>query len=193
MQYNHIVSLISYTIPYIVQNLPLTELILSTNDLGNSNMAQPKAPVQPYVLSGEQVKALPLENFSGDKTRATGGWKQIFSNPETPTDSLNIGIAYFPPRTETEESFEALHRHKQAEFYYILSGQAIVKIDGVDHDCRPGHALFIPGDAEHGFWNTSTTEELVFLWGFAVDGYREVVYRFTGDADHETWRQDARN
>jgi quercetin dioxygenase-like cupin family protein len=148
----------------------------------------PKSKVRGFVLSKEEINNIPLENFSNDPKRASGGgWKQIFSSPQTPTDSLNIGIAHFPPRSSTQESFEALHRHKQAEFYYILSGQACVQIDGVKHDVKPGAALFIPGDGEHGFWNTSSTEELVFLWGFAADGFRDIVYRFTGDYEGQVW------
>lgn len=148
-----------------------------------------KTNVRPFVLSKDEVLNIPLENFSGNDKRATGGWRQIFSAPETPTDSLNIGVAHFPPRTETQQSFEALHRHKQAEFYYILSGEAIVKIEGVPYEVKAGHALFIPGDAEHGFWNTSYTEELFFLWGFAADGFRDIVYRFTGDSEGEVWKK----
>ncbi|KAK4624369.1 Dimethylsulfonioproprionate lyase DddW [Fulvia fulva] len=140
-----------------------------------------------FVLHKKQIDAMPLENFSNNSKRATGGWKQIFSSPDTPTDGLNLGIAHFPPKTATQESFEALHRHKQAEFYYILSGQALVKIDGVDHEVGPGAALFIPGDSEHGFWNTSESEELVFIWGFPCDGFRDVVYRFTGDKAEDAW------
>lgn len=144
-------------------------------------MSTPISPqgTRPYVLSKQQIDQLPLEDFAGDKKKATGGWRQIFSRPATPTDSLNLGIAHFPPRTASEESFEALHRHEQAEFYYILSGQGTVRIAGVDYDVTSGHALFIPGDAEHGFWNTSQEEELVFLWGFGVDGFDQVVYRFS--------------
>ena len=134
--------------------------------------ATTKLIVRPFVLSKHEINSLPLEDFAGDKKRATGGWKQILSSPDTPTDSLNIGIAILPPKTNSQESFEALHRHQQAEFYYILSGQAMVKIDDVDYDVVPGHALFIPGNAEHGFWNTSHEEDLVFLWGFAIDGFK---------------------
>ncbi|KAJ5155564.1 hypothetical protein N7492_008367 [Penicillium capsulatum] len=135
--------------------------------------------VRPYVLSKEEVDALPFEDFAGDQKKATGGWQNIFSKPTSPTDSLTLGLATFPPRTESTESFEALHRHEQAEFYYILSGHAIVKISGVDYPVTSGHALFIPGDAEHGFWNTSHEEKLVFLWGFGIDGFGEVKYRFS--------------
>lgn len=140
-----------------------------------------KSAIRPWVLSKEQIEALPLLNFSGDSTKATGGWQQIFSNPDTPTNELNIGIARFPPHSDSRESFEALHKHKQAEFYYILSGTAVVRIEGTDYVASPGHALYIPGDAEHGFWNEDTEKELVFLWGFACDGFRDVIYRFTDD------------
>lgn len=74
------------------------------------------ANVRGFVLSKDEIDKILLENFSGDQKRATGGWKQIFSSPDTPTDSLNIGIAHFPRRTADQESIEALHRHKQAEF-----------------------------------------------------------------------------
>jgi mannose-6-phosphate isomerase-like protein (cupin superfamily) len=143
-----------------------------------SSTPSPKA--SPYVLSASQIAALPLEG-SPNKHHFTGQWKQLISSPLTPTDSMNLGIAHFPPRTETEESFGALHRHAQAEFYYILAGEGVVRISGADHDVRKGHVLFIPGDAEHGFWNTSYGEELVFLYGFAVGGFGEVVYRFSGE------------
>lgn len=152
-----------------------------------STSAQKPTP-RPFVLSKEEIEALPMENFSDDPKRATGGWQQIFSSPETPTNELNIGIARFPPASKTQESFEALHRHKQAEFYYILSGSATVKIDGMDHEVSPGHALFIPGDAEHGFWNRDTENELVFLWGFAIDGFKDVLYRFSDNPSLE-WQQ----
>ncbi|KAK1144800.1 hypothetical protein N8T08_004812 [Aspergillus melleus] len=141
--------------------------------------ASSQSSVRPFVLSKQQIDALPFENFGGDRKKATGGWRNIFSSPQSPTDGLTLGIATFPPRSAEEESFEALHRHAQAEFYYILSGHAVVKIEGVDHEVTNGHALFIPGDAEHGFWNTSSEEELVFLWGFGIDGFGEVVYRFS--------------
>lgn len=125
--------------------------------------SHPQPNVRPFVLSKQQIDSLPFENFAGDRKKATGGWRNIFSSPTSPTDSLTLGIATFPPPSALEESFEALHRHKQAEFYYILSGQARVRIDSVDYEVTSGHALFIPGDAEHGFWNTSTEEKLVFL------------------------------
>lgn len=69
------------------------------------------------------------------------------------------------------------------------------QIDGLKYECTAGHALFIPGNAEHGFWNTSFDTELVFLCGFACDGYSDVIYRFTGQEDHGSriMERDGRN
>lgn len=156
----------------------------------------PKPTPRPFVLHKFDIDAQALEHFPDDEPkRATrGGWRTLFSSPDTPTDSLNIGIARWPPRTSTQDPFAALalHRHKQAEFYYILKGQARVQIEGVDHNVGPGAALFIPGDGEHGFWNTSDEEELVILYGFACNSFKEVVYRFSGDKDGSTSKRAAK-
>lgn len=146
-----------------------------------SSSTTPKRSIHPYVLSKQEIEALPMEGFS-DPEKCTGCWQQIFSGPDTPTNELNMGMARFPPASEDRKSFNALHRHKQAEFYYILSGSGVVKIDGVEYDVSAGHALFIPGDSEHGFSNLDTEKEFVFLWGFAADGFRDIVIRYTGDS-----------
>lgn len=103
------------------------------------------------VWSGDEIDALPLEDFSGNPEWASGGWNQIFNAPDTPTNELNLGMARFPRRTPDQESFEAPHRHKQAEFFYMLKGECVVKIAEVEYTCKAGHCLFIPGDMEHGF------------------------------------------
>ena len=129
-----------------------------------------------------------MHHFSGDQCRGTVGWNNIFNAPDTPTNALNLGIAKSPPRTAEQESFLALHRHEQAEFYFILKGECIVHIAGNEYPAKPGHCLFIPGNAEHGFWNTSTTEQVVFLWGFAADGLHQVIYNFSEGADRNGGR-----
>lgn len=71
-----------------------------------------------------------------------------------------------------------MHRHKQAEFYYVLSGHGVVRIEGHDNFVKPGDIVFIPGDAEHGVFNHES-EEFKFLYCFGVDSFQDVVYRFT--------------
>ena len=55
----------------------------------------------------------------------------------------------------------------------------MLKIDDVEHEVARGDVVFIPGDAEHGIWNMDDEEELRWLYCFAVDGFGEVVYRFS--------------
>ena len=56
-------------------------------------------------------------------------------------------------------------------------GEGVVVIDGREHPVRPGTALFIPGDAEHGVRNTGE-EPLRLLYAFPVDSFDQVEYAF---------------
>lgn len=57
-----------------------------------------------------------------------------------------------------------------------------MEINGVEHAVQKGSHVFVPGNARHGIWNSSKTEELQFLYIFAVDDFAEVEYRFEADA-----------
>ena len=70
-----------------------------------------------------------------------------------------------------------VHRHAQTEAYYILSGEGIVTIDGVDHPVRAGSVVYLPGDCAHGATNTGE-ETLRLLYVFAADSFDEIEYRF---------------
>ena len=134
--------------------------------------------IQPLVLSEQDISSLPTHGFP-EPGRIVGGFQIIFASETTPTDSLTFGIGHFPPRTPTTTSYEALHRHTPAEFYHIVSGQMIIFLNGTRHQVEAGGAIYIPGDAEHGFCNPSTEEELVFSWGFATDGFSGIEYRWS--------------
>ena len=138
----------------------------------------PPRPVQPVVLSKQDIDSLPVNGFS-EPGRIVGGFQNIFASETTPTNELTFGVARFPARTSQQTAFEALHRHAPAEFYHILSGHMVIFLEGVRHRVTAGHAIYIPGDAEHGFCNPSTEEELVFSWGFATDGFSGIEYRFS--------------
>ena len=135
--------------------------------------------IQPVVLSKTDIDSLPpVAGFAGPE-RIYGGFQTIFAKEVTSTNELTFGVANFPARTSRQTSFEALHRHAPAEFYHILSGHMVIFLDGVKYRVTTGHAIYIPGDAEHGFCNPSTEEELVFSWGFGTDGFRGIEYRWS--------------
>lgn len=137
-----------------------------------------KRCVRPVVLSKQEIDSLPIKGFP-EPGRIVGGFQNIFASETTPTNELTFGVASFPAKTPQQTAFEALHRHKPAEFYFILSGHMVIILEGVRHRVTTGHAIYIPGDAEHGFCNPSTEEELVFCWGFAIDGFSEIRYQWS--------------
>jgi len=69
------------------------------------------------------------------------------------------------------------HRHAEDEADYILSGQGIMQIDGVDHDLAPGDTVFIPGGTWHGARGVGS-EPLRLLYVFAAQSFDAIVYEF---------------
>lgn len=94
----------------------------------------------------------------------------------TQSDTFTVGIGVCEPRIGTL----AIHRHKQAEMYYVISGTSVVKIEGQDHVVKTGDVVYIPGDAEHGVFNYGS-EEFRWLYCFGADSFHDIVYRFTND------------
>ena len=83
-----------------------------------------------------------------------------------------------------------LHSHNCAESVVILEGEAIVQIDGVEHELRANDTTFLPPNVAHRFRNASATQPMRILWIYAsVDATRTIIA--TGDtrridAEHGT-------
>jgi mannose-6-phosphate isomerase-like protein (cupin superfamily) len=101
-------------------------------------------------------------------------WRTLISSDRTPTDSLTVGVAELEPG---DSRAFCLHRHAQAEVYYILAGEGIVTISGTDHLVRSGTAIFVPGGVEHGVRNTGAGP-LRLLYLFPASSLSEIEYRF---------------
>ncbi|MFF0905739.1 UNVERIFIED_CONTAM: cupin domain-containing protein [Kocuria sp. CPCC 205316] len=113
----------------------------------------------------------PLEGWHDDRGHLA--WRTLFSAGATPSDALVTGVAELP-----EGGFLALHRHDQAETYYVLSGEGVVTLEGIDHSIRPGSNVFIPGGREHGARNTGAGVLRVF-YVLAADDFADVEYVFS--------------
>ena len=53
--------------------------------------------------------------------------------------------------------------HQQNELYYAVKGEAILYLDDVPHELKPGTVVFIPGGVKHSLDNKSDTEDFVLL------------------------------
>lgn len=110
-----------------------------------------------------------------DDIRGRLSFVTLFSGDETPTRELTSGLAIVPPG-----GWMGLHRHEAFETYLVLAGTGVLTLAGHDVDLRPGSAVLIPGDAEHGVRNTGE-DELRVHYVFAADAMSDVVYRFSAD------------
>lgn len=117
--------------------------------------------------------ACPQEGWD-DAVRGRITWRTILSGDRTPTAQMTLGVTDVGPG---QPSPFLPHHHAQAEIYYVLSGEGVVSIDGVEHALRAGSSVFIPGDVWHGARNTGS-EVLRLLYVFATDSFSDVHYVF---------------
>lgn len=113
----------------------------------------------------------PVEGWSDERGELT--WRPLFSADSTPTDQLVTGVAELQ-----QGGFLALHRHEQAETYYVLAGEGVVTLAGAEHPVGPGSTVFIPGSTEHGICNTGK-QKLRFFYAMATDDFTDVQYVFS--------------
>lgn len=72
----------------------------------------------------------------------------------------------------------AVHEAPHDELYIVLSGQAVLTMDGVKYDIEKGSVVFIPGGTSHGLVNKSQTEsfEIITVWPGQPAPGANVVY-----------------
>lgn len=109
-----------------------------------------------------------------DPVRGKVAWRTLLSGDRTPSAQLTLGVAELGPGQPAP--FRP-HRHAQAEVYYVLSGEGVVHLDGVEHAVRAGASAFIPGGVWHGARNTGPGD-LRLLYVFAADSFADVHYVF---------------
>jgi quercetin dioxygenase-like cupin family protein len=133
------------------------------------------ATSKPFVVNESQCE---VEGWD-DPVRGVVTWRTLLSGDRTPTDKLTMGVAEV---REGDAADIRLHRHAQAEAYYILAGRGRLRIEGVDYPLEPGVTAFIPGGALHGA-RALGAEPLRILYVFAADSFDEVKYEFPGAPD----------
>ena len=78
----------------------------------------------------------------------------IFSLDDFAEKGHLLQIVTIPPNTRQRLHFH----HRQTEVFYILEGETLITINGVEHQAKPGDAFICsPGDA-HNLWNRTDKE-----------------------------------
>lgn len=127
-------------------------------------------PLEPFVVDESQCE---VEGWD-DPVRGVVSWRTLLSGDRTPTNSLTMGVAEVCAADSTDIR---LHRHSQAEAYYILSGRGVLQIEGADYPLAAGVTAFIPGGSLHGA-RAIGVEPLRILYVFAADSFSDVEYVF---------------
>lgn len=129
------------------------------------------------IIAQSQPVIIPESSYEGgwnDDLHGRVQWRTLFSAERTPTEALTAGVAEILPGHELK-----VHRHTPPELYYLLAGEGIVTIDGVEYPVSADTSVFIPGNAAHGLRNTGQST-LRFFYAFAVNSFDEVEYIFPG-------------
>lgn len=128
---------------------------------------------KPVFLPPSSTETTP-ESFS-DPSHGSITWHTLFSRPQTPSSDLSAGIALCPPNGNLR-----VHRHQQAEIYYIIEGDGEVTIECVTKRVMQGSSVFIPSNARHSIANVGS-KDLRFFYVFPTSSFGDVVYRFEND------------
>jgi mannose-6-phosphate isomerase-like protein (cupin superfamily) len=147
---------------------------------GFSGEGWPPLTSQPYVVNERDIA---IEAWN-DPVRGAVSWRTLLSADRSPSRALTLGVAEVTRQAGTDGR---LHRHAQAEAYYILSGRGIIHIilsgrgiihiDGEERPLSPGTVAFIPGGAWHAA-RAVGAEPLRLLYVFAANSFDEIVYEF---------------
>ena len=96
-----------------------------------------KAKIHPSALVRREGQA-PSE-------RSTCGWRHLLISRQD-KDSSVVAWAH---AVDIDGAREHFHK-RSTELYYVLEGEGVVTLDGVDHSVRQGSIVHIPPGVVHG-------------------------------------------
>lgn len=132
------------------------------------------------VVNAEEVKTLYV-----DKTYSS---KMLIDRTNSETRDVQINMGIVAPGAK-----HADHNHlpEYDEVYLIHKGQAMVRLDGEEHNLEAGDVVFIPGGSFHAIENRSDNEELIIftVWSRHPEQGANPVY----DLRLEQWGKSFKN
>lgn len=82
--------------------------------------------------------------------------------PEVGSASFITGYTSFDGGVEIP-----FHSHNCEESVVLMTGEAILEIDGLEYQLKPHDVTYIPPNVSHRFKNLSKTEPMKILWIYA--------------------------
>ncbi len=102
-----------------------------------------------------RLKPLVIEPGAG-RTYSMGRMSAVFkADLEETNSTLSVSEWWLEPNTEGPH----FHKHAEAHLFYVIEGLLSVYLKGKGwFDSEQGSYLYIPGETEHGFQNSSESK-----------------------------------
>jgi mannose-6-phosphate isomerase-like protein (cupin superfamily) len=113
------------------------------------------ANVEPTIEHGGTCRSYFMFPKASFRAETEGSWLEFVGEFE-----LEPGAALAP------------HRHDSHEFYYLLSGEAVMQVEDEERTLRPGDLVHIPRNAVHSIRpaGDGTFRALAFACSFEPEG-----------------------
>lgn len=142
------------------------------------------------MKKGTVVRVGEVMPFAPPEFKGHYSSKMLIDKSNSGSEKLQINHFTLKPGCRTEG---AAHRAPYDEVYYVLSGQAVLHMDGADYDIERDTVVFIPGGTMHSLTNKSETEDFVILtiWPLQPEPGVNGVYDLRKRTWGETFRKQA--
>lgn len=117
--------------------------------------AEPTADPPPEPPVVQRWQAFTIDGVRAERAQRGVSYFEFIAEP-----ALRMGLYHLPAGAQDNQDV-----HAEDEVYYVVSGSAQLRIDGVDHDVVPGAAYFVRAQVPHRFH--SVTDDLDVFVVFA--------------------------
>ena len=134
------------------------------------------------MTKGTLIKVSEVMPFSHPAFKEKFISKMLIDRNNSGSERLQINHFTLKPGCSTDGG---VHKAPYDEVYYVLSGKAILHMEGVDYDIEKDTIVFIPGGTLHSLTNKSKTKNFVILtiWPLQPEPGANDVY----DLRKKTW------
>lgn len=112
------------------------------------------------MKKGTVIKASEVMPFDHPAFKGQFTSKMLIDRDNSGSERLQINQFTLKPGCHTDRS---VHKAPYDEVYYVLSGEAVLHLDGKDYDVEKDTIAFIPGGTFHSLTNKSKTKKFVIL------------------------------
>ena len=112
------------------------------------------------MAKGTVIKVSEVMPFSHPDFKGQFTSKMLIDRDNSASEKLQINHFTLKPGCHTDG---AAHKAPYDEVYYVLSGEAVLHMDGADYEIKKDAIVFIPGGTFHSLTNKSKTRKFVIL------------------------------